>query len=84
MLLQKKDLTFFNILYHKKTGLAFGAGFFSMFNVSYHSSFLTVWFMRHYGITSAHVGYVYLCLTGPYLIGCVIQPFALKNVPNRL
>lgn len=72
------------MLSHKPVFFSYLASMVSIFAVTFYSPFLTLQFANHYKIKDSDMGYYYICLTGFYLISCLILPPRMKNVPRRL
>jgi hypothetical protein len=55
-----------------------------MFNISFFQSFITLEFQEQYGISDDQMGYYFAALTIAYMVGAIVWPMLLKNMPRKL
>ena len=78
--LRIEDLTFLNIMSHRKTAFAISAVAWSIFNSSFMLTFMTLHLHKHFVVPMNQMGFYQLTVTLPYLIGCLMWPHLFKTL----
>lgn len=79
------DLTYRNILSHKRPAFAYSALACALFCIQFSSAFLTIHLKKEFDIDEEDMGFVFSCVTIPYVIvallmGCTIS----RLMPKRM
>lgn len=79
------DLTYGNILSHKRCAFAYSCLGCSLFCIQFSSAFLTIHLKKEFDISKEDMGFVFSCVTVPYVLVAILMPCTVSKImPKRM
>lgn len=83
MFLTEKDIEFMSLLRVPGVPFAYVALILGIFNFTVFSAILPLRF-ADFGIRNENMGYIFMVMSGPYVVMCILYPMLFTSIPPKL
>lgn len=83
-LIKEDEMSIFTFLKNRQSSMSLLANTMAYFNLEFYGGFLALRMHNQYGIPNAQMGYIFMCATLPYFVGCLIYPQVFSRMPAKL